>query len=211
VDPLVELLDRQVDFLLGQADSAAFLIQVEPLLRALRTEPRLAAYLDDVLEEVVQIVGAMEEVDGELTSELVELRRELVELRPEADDSNLEPPSESDSRELKLQGLLSYRGTLAYFDEWAGSEPEPFNADGEGGWLKRSWESSRTKTPPTCMKSRQQPLARTTKLSRVAKTFQRRRSRQTKTRRTAQGWSASTRGDDGLGTCSVAMTTPYVS
>jgi hypothetical protein len=133
VDPLVELLDRQVEFLLRQTDSAAFLIQVEPFLRALRTEPRLAAYLDDVLEEVVHIVDATEEVDAELTSELLELRRELVELRPEADDSSLEPPSESDSRAVKLQARLSYRGTLAYFDEWAGSEPEPFNADGEGG------------------------------------------------------------------------------
>jgi hypothetical protein len=136
VDPLVELLDRQVDFLLRQTDSAAFLIQVEPFLGALRTEPQLAAYLDDVLEDVVGIVDAMEEVDAELTSELVELRRELVELRPEADDSNLEPPSESDSPAVKHQARLSYRGTLAYFDEWAASEPEPFNADGEGGLAK---------------------------------------------------------------------------
>ena len=136
MDPLVELLDRQVDFLLRQTDSAVFLIQVEPFLRALRTEPRLAAYLDDVLDEVVQIVDAMEEVDVDLTSELVELRRELVELRPDADDSNLEPSSESDSRAAKLQSRLSYRGTLAYFDQWASSEPEPFNADGEGGLAK---------------------------------------------------------------------------
>ena len=78
----------------------------------------------------------MEDVDRELTSELLDLRRELVELRPEADDSNVEPPSESDAREVKLRAFLSYRGTLAYFDEWAGSEPEPFNADGEGGLAK---------------------------------------------------------------------------
>lgn len=91
VDPLVELLDRQVDFQLRQEDAAAFLIQVGPFLRALRTEPRLAAYLDDVLEEVVHIVDDMEEVDAELTAELVELRRELVALWPEADDSSVEP------------------------------------------------------------------------------------------------------------------------
>jgi hypothetical protein len=133
MDPLVELLDRQADFLLRQTDSAPFLIQVEPFLRALRTEPQLAAYLDDVLEEVVGIVDDMERVDAELTAELLELRRELVELRPDADDSNVEPPSESDSRAAELQALLSYRGTLAYFDEWALREPEPFNADGEGG------------------------------------------------------------------------------
>jgi hypothetical protein len=133
VNALVELLDRQVDFLLRQTDSAAFLIQVEPFLRALRSEPRLAAYVDDVLEEVVRIVDDMEEVDTQLTSELLELRRELVELRPEADDSNPEAASESDSRAIKLQAGLTYRWTLAYFDEWASSEPEPFNADGKGG------------------------------------------------------------------------------
>lgn len=136
VDPLVELLDRQVDFLLRQAESAAFLIQVEPFLRALRTEPRLAAYLDDVLDEVVGIIDAMEGVDAQLTTELVELRREFVELRPEADDSDLKAPSESGSPAATLQARLSYTGTLAYFDEWAASEPEPFNADGNGGKAK---------------------------------------------------------------------------
>jgi hypothetical protein len=136
VDPLVELLDRQVDFLLRQTDSAAFLIQVEPFLRALRTEPRLAAYLDVVLEEVVCIVDDVEGVDAELTAELVELRREFVALRPEVDDSNVPPPSGSDSPAVKLQVRLSYMRSLAYFDERAGSEPEPFDADGEGGLAK---------------------------------------------------------------------------
>jgi hypothetical protein len=136
VDALDELLDRQVGFLLRQTDSAAFLIQVEPFLTALRSEPRLAAYLDDVLEEVVGIVNAMEAVDAELTSELRELRRELVELRPEADDSNPEPPPESAPPTAKLQARLSYPGSLTFFDEWADSEPKPFNADGEGGLAK---------------------------------------------------------------------------
>lgn len=136
MDPLVEMLDRQVDFLLRQTESAAFLIQVEPFLRALRGEPRLAAYLDDLLEEVVGIVDAMEEVDMELTTELLELRRDLVELRPDADDSDMKPPSESDSSAARLQARLSYTGSLAYFDEWAAREPEPFNAAGEGGKAK---------------------------------------------------------------------------
>ena len=136
VDPLVELLDRQVDFLLLQTDSSAFLIQVEPFVTALRAEPRLSAYLDDLLEEVVHIVDVMEKVDAELTAELLELRRELAELWPEADDSNEQRPSQSGPQAVKLHARLSYMGTLAYFDERAGSEPEPFNADGEGGLAK---------------------------------------------------------------------------
>jgi hypothetical protein len=109
---------------------------VEPFLTALRTEPRLAAYADDLLDEVVGIIDEMEAVDSELTSELLELRRELVELWPDADDSQVEPPSESDPRATRLQARLSYSGTLAYFDAWAAGEPEPFNADGEGGLAK---------------------------------------------------------------------------
>ncbi len=136
MDALVELLDRQADFLLRQTESAAFLIQVEPFLRALRSEPQLAAYLDDLLDEVVGIIDEMERADAELTTELVELRRELVELRPDADDSDAKPPSESGSPTARLQARLAYRSTLAYFDAWAAREPEPFNADGVGGTAK---------------------------------------------------------------------------
>jgi hypothetical protein len=133
VDSLVELLDRQVDFLLHQTDPAAFLVQVEPFLTALRTEPRLAAYLDDVLEEVVHIVDAMEKVDAELTAELLELRRELVELWPEADDSNVQRPSQSEPPAAKLRARLSYTGTLAYFDERARSALGGAHAQRAGG------------------------------------------------------------------------------
>jgi hypothetical protein len=145
VDSLVELLDRQANFLLGQTDSAAFLIQIEPFLGALRTQPQLAAYLDDVVEEVVRVVDAMEDVDRELTSELVDLRRELVMLWPEGDDSAVEPPSESASGADNLRAWLSYRMTLAYFDEWASSDPEPFNGDGQGGLAKTLLGILRTK------------------------------------------------------------------
>ena len=134
MDPLVELVDRQADFLLRQTDSQAFLMQVEAFLRALRTEPRLNAYLDDVLQEVADVVEAMERVDTELSSELVELRGELVELRPEADDSDAEPPT--DPGPGRIPALAAYRTTLAFFDELVGSEPSPFNADGEGGRTK---------------------------------------------------------------------------
>jgi hypothetical protein len=43
VDPVVELLDRQGDFL----------AQVEPFLRVLRSEPRLAFHLEDLEAELV--------------------------------------------------------------------------------------------------------------------------------------------------------------
>jgi len=48
MDATVELLDRQFSFLLIQPDDASFLIQVEPFLRALGDDDRLASYLDDL-------------------------------------------------------------------------------------------------------------------------------------------------------------------
>jgi hypothetical protein len=79
-------------FFCGRRTPRRFSFRVEPFLRVLQSEPRLAAYVDDVLEEVVEIVNAMEAAEADLTSEL--------------------------------------RG------EWADFEPEPFNADGEGGLAK---------------------------------------------------------------------------
>ncbi len=211
MDPLVEFLDRQVDFLLRQPDSATFLIQVEPFLGTLRTEPQLAAYLDDVLEEVVDIVGAMEQVDAQLTSELVELRSELVELWPQGDDSHFEPLSESESGAEKLIATLRYRGSLAYFDEWAATEPPQFNGDGAGGLAKTLLSILQGKTPPTGMTSRRQVLVRAAERRPVPPTVQPVQRRRPRARRKRQRRTSSTRGGDGLGTFSAAMTTPFVS
>jgi hypothetical protein len=133
VDNAVELLDRQADFLLRQEDSAAFLIQIDPFLTALRSNAQVSTYLDDAMVEVIDIIEAMEEADRQLTSELLTLRREVAELCPEADDSTREPPAESDSLLERTQARLGFWGTLAYFDIWARTDPEPFNGDGEGG------------------------------------------------------------------------------
>ena len=86
---------------------------------------------------MADIIEATEAADRELTAELVELRRELVELWPETDDSRVKPPSLSESPAAKLQARLRYQSSLAYFDKWTESEPQPFNADGEGGLAKR--------------------------------------------------------------------------
>ena len=150
MDPLVALLDREADFLLGQDDARAFLIQIGAFLRTLQTDPQLTAYLEDVLQDLADVVDVMEQVDTALSSELIELRRELAELRPEADDSNTVPPTVSG-----VQGrteLAKYRLTLAFFDEFASSDPTPFNADGEGGraqtllWILQAKESEYLRT-----------------------------------------------------------------
>ena len=139
MDPLVELLERQVDFLLRQASIDAFLVQVEPFLRALRSEPRLAAHLEDLRSELVDIVRQMETEDGRLAGELVELRKELVEARPETDDSEAEEFPPGADVHARLDAQLRYRGTLAYFDECVGSlvlvDLAPAT---EAGWKQKS-------------------------------------------------------------------------
>jgi hypothetical protein len=133
MDPLVDLVDRQAGFLVRQADSQAFLIQVEPFLSALQSQPQLAVYLDDILEEVAEIVGVMEEEDAHLSSELMGLRRELVELRPEADDSRAGARKAAPTSAAEL---AQHHATLAFFDEVGEAGASPFNADGEGGRAK---------------------------------------------------------------------------
>jgi hypothetical protein len=130
MDLLVELIDRQADFLLRRTDNRAFLIQVEPFLVALQAEPELVAHLDDMLQDVVDIAEVMESADAELTSELLELRRELVELRPEVNECGVERVSDAG---VGAGAAGNGQNTLAFFDEFASGEPGPFNADGVGG------------------------------------------------------------------------------
>jgi hypothetical protein len=132
VDGTVELLDRQVAFLLRQPDDVSFLVQLGPFLRGLSTDPRLSAYLDDCRAEIVDLRGPMEDVDRELADELVVLRNELVALLPGTDDSGTSPP-ESEDGSSRTPSRARYEATLAFFDEWAAGEPAPFNADAEGG------------------------------------------------------------------------------
>jgi hypothetical protein len=132
MDSTVELLDRQVDFLLKQPDDAAFLIQVEPFLRALGEDDRLAAYLEDLRDELVRVVQVLEATDAELVPELVELRDELAKLRPESDDSAARPPARRTGAP-DMAARFAYEQTLAYFDGRAQAEPELFNYQGEGG------------------------------------------------------------------------------
>lgn len=71
-----------------------------------------------------------------LTGQFIALWRELVEPWPDAHDSDVTPDLESRSSAARLQARLSYRGSLAYFDEYVARDPETFNAEGKGGRVK---------------------------------------------------------------------------
>ena len=64
-----------------QPDDASFLIQIEPFLRALNSNDRLAAYLEDIRDESERVTQVLEEADAEVVPELIELREELAKLR----------------------------------------------------------------------------------------------------------------------------------
>lgn len=128
----LELLDRQVAFLLRQVDDAAFLVQLDPFLRALAGDTILAEYLDDIRDDLVDITLVMEEIDAELVPGLVDLRNEFVTMRPSADDSNAPVPGSQRTSER-----FEYETTLAFFDEVVNRVPEHFNEHAEGGQPER--------------------------------------------------------------------------
>ena len=128
MDGSLELLDRQVAFLLRQLDDAAFLVQLDPFLRVLEQDPILSGCLDDIRETLPRIAAVMEAADSELVPELLELRRELVELRPSEDDSGALAPETRRSLDRAV-----YEATLAFFDELAAGPAGPFNQHADGG------------------------------------------------------------------------------
>jgi hypothetical protein len=126
-DPILDLLDRQAAFLLSQEGRTEFLVQVELFLRALETEPRLAAYLEDVIGEAVDAYNELEAADEALRPELIHLRSEFARLIPALDDSGMEHPS-------GLSGdLIPYQGSLAFFDELAEGPAPRLSIDGSEG------------------------------------------------------------------------------
>jgi hypothetical protein len=123
MDGSLELLDRQVAFLLRQPDDAAFLVQLDPFLRVLRQDPILSGCLDDILETLPRIAAVMEAADAEVVPKLLELRRE-----PSEDDSGAAAPETVRTIERAV-----YEATLAFFDDLAAGPPRPFNQLAEGG------------------------------------------------------------------------------
>jgi hypothetical protein len=117
LDPVLSLLDRQLDALAGQPGSAEFLVSVEPFLRALESEPRIAIHLEDLREETLGRVRVLEDVDAELLPELIALRKRLTSLRPVLDDSDAPAPDEGGEED-------AWTGSLACFDVIAGSAPK---------------------------------------------------------------------------------------
>ncbi len=129
LDPVLSLLDRQLDALTGQPGSAEFLVSVEPFLRALESEPRIAIHLEDLREETLGRVRVLEAADAELVPELVALRERLPTLHPALDDSDALPGEDEDEG--------AWVGSLACFDAIANSAPEVLNYKGDGARSQR--------------------------------------------------------------------------
>lgn len=137
LDPVLSLLDRQLDALAAQPGPGEFLVSVEPFLRALEAEPRIAVHLDDLRDETIDRVRVIENEDAELLPKLIELRTRLAELRPDLDDSDAVAPADGDDRD--------WVGSLARFALIASAEPEPLNYKGDGARAQPLLEILRTK------------------------------------------------------------------
>ncbi len=138
LDSVLSLLDRQVDALAGQPGSAEFLVSVEPFLRAIEAEPRIAIHLEDLREETLGRVRVLEDLDTELLPDLVALRKRLASLRADLDDGDALPPDQGGEQE-------AWAGSLACFDSIASAEPKILNYKGEDARTERLLEILRAK------------------------------------------------------------------
>src|SRR5437660_4626635 len=95
IHELDTLLDQQFQYLLSR-DGSAFFLQLRRCLGVLQSEPRMAALLEELRQEAVQLDGARKDRDEEEVKKLITLKQRFLELAPEADDSNKEAPPEHD-------------------------------------------------------------------------------------------------------------------
>lgn len=117
MDDVLSLLQRQFSALHAQETVADFLVSIDPVLRAIAAEPRIAVHLSDLRDEALDHIRVVEALDDELVPVCVELRQRLVELWPFVDDSR-----------VPLQGEpLESQFSLAVFDEIAAAAAAPLN------------------------------------------------------------------------------------
>jgi hypothetical protein len=114
---LIELLDRQFEFLLLQK-GAAFLRELRRTVEVLQREPRLSALLDDERRSALTLIKHFEEQERHFTQQLVALRNDLAMVAPELDDSRKPRPA-PDFAPDKVQQWLR---TFAAFDAIANGE-----------------------------------------------------------------------------------------
>ncbi|WNG17930.1 hypothetical protein [Cystobacter fuscus] len=113
LEDLVELLERQWNFLLTQ-EGTAFHRQLRRFVRLVQEEPRLAALINDMRREGDELVSQHLRHDQDLTQRLVALKKEFIKQVPEEDDSAMAFPASGWS-------TLAYEASLANFDTIANS------------------------------------------------------------------------------------------
>jgi hypothetical protein len=121
MDPLIDLLDRQVFALAAHERPVDFLVSVAPFLRALAAEPRIAVHLGDLRDETVEHVRVLEKLDDELLPALIDLRQRVaaIERSTEQAGPTVSPPDNDPD-------------SLANFDAIAAAPPAPLNYKAEG-------------------------------------------------------------------------------
>lgn len=132
-DDISALLQRQIAALAEQESSTDFLVSVEPFLRALESEPRIAIHLEDLRDETTDRVRVLEQVDSELVPKLVSLRKQLVVLHADLDDSDAQPLDAGGSEQ-------DWMFSLAHFDVIAARDAQLLNYKGDDARTHRLLE-----------------------------------------------------------------------
>ncbi len=108
----IELLDRQVAFLLKQ-QGPDFFMHLPAFIEALGSDPRLEAVLEDLYGAVNERLVDVNSRRATVMESLLKLRLELVTTLPEVDDGHFPRTSPGDA------GWSDYQWSLARFDELA--------------------------------------------------------------------------------------------
>ena len=113
LEDLVELLDRQWNFLLT-LEGTAFHRQLRRFVRFLQEEPRLASLINDIKRDGDELIRQHRQHDQTLTQNLVALKNEFTKQLPDEDDSSMPLP-------ISGWPTLDYEMSFAKFDTIASS------------------------------------------------------------------------------------------
>jgi hypothetical protein len=110
IEDVVEILRRQLDFLLAQEGSAVF-VQLGPYIDAIEDDPRVKTILDELATEVRVALSEWDQHDADMVQRIIALRQALTRLAPDLDDSSSPPDPEKEP--------FKWAQSLAAFDAFA--------------------------------------------------------------------------------------------
>lgn len=107
LDDVIEIVDRQFDFLKRQDDPRCFLTRLGPVLENLRSDPRIDAVVTDLVQESTDVFCDYNKSIAAMQTKLVAMRKRLADVAP-----NVAPMSKEE--DLLNENKVAFHGTLLF-------------------------------------------------------------------------------------------------